>query len=181
MDGAAFGGVGGFSRMELAMTRSCPGGERERERARGVDDSGASCESWDGGLASVVAVPEMVRCEDPEDRRGEEDWDRCCGPSGEDRDCPRGRPPGGTGSVGWLDGGKELAGVRVGLRGEEVLGIKGVFEVVIGGEFGEVDPLGLDPDSDMATAWRRVCFYAQLSHERMEGAADVERGLVEKK
>jgi hypothetical protein len=67
------------------------------------------------------------------------------------------------------------------LRGEEVLGIKGVFEVVIGGEVGEVDPLGLDPDSDMATAWRRVCFYAQLSHERMEGAADVERGLVEKK
>jgi hypothetical protein len=55
--------------------------------------------------------------------------------------------------VGGLDGGRELTGVRVGLRGEDVLVIKGVFGFVMAEEVGVVDPLGLvDFASDIATA-----------------------------
>jgi hypothetical protein len=136
--------------MALEITRSYPDGERDRERVPDAGDSGRSCVSSE---ASIRAVPETVRWEDAEDRRGEADEERGWVPSGEDRDCPRGRPLGGTGRVGGFDEGRELTGVRVGLRGEEVLGIKGVLGLVIAGEIGMVDLLGLvDLASDMATA-----------------------------
>jgi hypothetical protein len=153
VDGGPLGGVGGFSRIVLEMTRSKADGDRERERASDEGDSGRSCESSDAGLVSMRMAPDTVRWEDAEDRSGELDEERFWEPSGADRDCPRGRPLGGTGRVGGLDAGKELTGVRVGLRGEDVLGIKGVLEFVMVGEMGRVDPLGLVGfASDIATA-----------------------------
>jgi hypothetical protein len=75
VDGGALGGVEGFSRMVLEITRSWAGGDRERERASEAGDSGRSWESSEVGLASMRGAPDTVRCDDAEDRRGEDDED----------------------------------------------------------------------------------------------------------